>query len=276
MKLALTSLFGKLPAARAGQRWAELLSRADLARDRNDWPAAARDYAAAIAEGCGNLRVQVQLGHALKELGRYDEAEAAYRSFLAATPFDADIHLQLGHLFNRQDDPAAALDWYERAQRLAPADAEIARHVATARRRAQRAGLWRKRETAMALVEARRWTQARALLSELVEDDGEDELIGILANVTKEAGDLDAAAALYARYLAFAQAGAPNLLADVELQTGHLHKVRGDYRGALRHYIRARRQARLQPGHDPDDAVYDVQISSCVAEIYTCFWTQRA
>jgi len=253
-------------------RGEDLLARADRARDSRDWTAAARDYAVAIEDGWGDVRLQVQLGHALKELGRYGEAEAAYRRFLEAMPFDTDIHLQLGHLFNKQDDPASALHWYERALQLAPTDVEIAHHADTARRRASRNGVWRKRETAMRLVEAERWGRAQPLLAELVDEDGEDDLIGILANVTKEAGELEAASALYDRYRQFAQAQAPELLPDVELQIGHLRKIRGDYQGALRHYIRAREQSRLQIGHLPDARKYNTEINACVSEIYTCFW----
>lgn len=273
MKRTLNRLLGR-SAMRAilMPRSDDLVARADRARDNRDWPAAARDYAAAIEGGYGDVRLQVQFGHALKELGRYGEAEAAYRRFLEAMPFNADIHLQLGHLFNRQDDPASALHWYERALQLAPTDVEIARHTDTARRRASRMGVWRKRETAMRLVEAERWGRAQPLLAELVDEDGEDELIGILANVTKEAGELEAAAALYERYRQYAQAHAPELLADVELQSGHLRKVRGDYRGALRHYIRAREQSRLRVGDLPDTRKYNAEINACVSEIYTCFW----
>ena len=40
--------------------------------------------------------IRVQLGNMLKDSGRLDEAEAAYRAALAQAPDDADIYLQLG------------------------------------------------------------------------------------------------------------------------------------------------------------------------------------
>lgn len=261
--------------AAPGRSPAELVARANRARDQRDWAAAARDYAAALEAGAGDVRIYVQLGHALKELGHYAQAEEAYRRFLKAMPFDADIHLQLGHLFNKQDDPAAALTWYERALQLAPTNPDIASHVEMARRRSARAGIGRKREAAMRLVEAGNWSRARTMLAELVDQDGEEDLIGVLANVTKEAGDFAAAAALYGRYHAYAAGQAPELLPDVELQTGHLRKVMGDYRGALSHYIRARDHHLEQMGDLPENAPYDREISACIGEIYTCFWDGR-
>lgn len=276
MKQALNRLLGR-PAlgAMARSRRVDLIVRADRARDCRDWAAATRDYAAAIEADESDVRLQVQLGHALKEQGRYREAEAAYRRFLEGMPFDADIHLQLGHLFNKQDDPVSALQWYERALQLAPADEEIARHADTARRFAARIDVWRKREAAMRLVEAERWQRAQPLLAELVDEDGEDDLIGILANVTKEIGDLDAAADLYDRYRQYAQMKAPDRMADVELQIGHLRKIRSDYRGALEHYIRARDHNRLRAEDPSESELYNSLINSCISEIYTCFWTEK-
>ncbi len=254
---------------------ATLITRADQARDHRNWSAAACDYAAAIDAGASQVGHYVQLGHALKELGDYAGAEAAYRTFLEARPFDADIHLQLGHLFNKAGEPASALQWYERAAQLAPLDADIARHASMASRRAGQASDGRKREEAMRLVEARSWQKARAMLNDLVFIDGEEDLMGILANVTKEAGAFEDAAIFYDQYRAYAQVHAPQLMSDVELQIGHLCKVKGDYASALRHYIRARAHQRELSGYVVDDTLYDREILVCMAEIYTCFWNRR-
>jgi len=263
-----------LPRSRPSQEVsaAALIARADRARDHRDWPAAARDYAAGIKAGAPQIGHHVQLGHALKELGDYAGAEAAYRAFLDARPFDADIHLQLGHLFNKKSEPVEALQWYERAAQLAPQNADIAEHANRARRRALQAGGGRQRELAMKLVEQGYWHKARALLHDLVMVDGDEDLIGVLANVTTESGRFEEAAALYDRYRDYAQAHVPQLLPDVELQAGHLCKVGGDYAGALRHYIRARTHQFEQTGDIPDDAPYSREVQACMAEIYTCFW----
>lgn len=249
-----------------------LIKRADSARDQKDWPQAARDYQAAISAGCARPGVKVQLGHALKEMGDFDGAEQQYREFLLGHSDDADIHLQLGHLFNRKGDPSTALSFYETAHRLAPDDADIARHAGMARRNADRSDIFRKKEAAMRLVAARKWEDARGLLRSLVMIDGERDMIGILANVTKETGRLDDAEAHYDCYLNYAKScGKPELLQDCHLQLGHLYKIRDDHAAALRHYLSARKVERENGLGDPEDSELEREIMSCLREIYPCF-----
>lgn len=253
----------------------DLIARADEARDRHDWAVAARDYAAAIDAGAASIALNVQLGHALKELGDYAAAEAAYRRFLESRPNDADINLQLGHLYNRQGDLTQASAWYEIALQLAPSDGDIAGHAARARQRLERADVETKRARAMALVDARAWHQARFLLNELVTIDGEDDMIGIFANVTKETGDFAEAQRLYGLYEAYARAKAPDLVADVELQLGHLHRVMRDETKALCHYIRARDCEAQRSGGFAESNPYDAIVHASIDNIYSCFWRPR-
>jgi tetratricopeptide (TPR) repeat protein len=77
---------------------ARLIRRADKARDRQDHSEAAKFYARALDLTPGRTDIRVQLGHMLKELGRYQAAEAAYREALSRSPDNGDIHLQLGRL----------------------------------------------------------------------------------------------------------------------------------------------------------------------------------
>lgn len=250
----------------------DMVALADAARDRRDWSAAARHYAAAVEQGARALGIQVQLGHALKELGDYDGAEAAYRRYLAARPDDPDIHLQFGHLCNRRNDLAAAAEWYAAAARLAPEDHDIAEHERKTRARLASGAVDTLRNQAQRLVEDEMWPEARGLYRRLVDQEGQRDLIGILANVTKEAGDFEEAAQLYERYRLYAKEHAPTLLPDVELQIGHLLKAMGDYRGALRHYIRARNILFDLNGELEADSVPAREFIACMGEIYTCFW----
>lgn len=266
---ALSSLFEK--SARANTL-DELIRDADRARDRKDWLLAAKAYAEAIAGGSSRPGVKVQLGHALKEMGDFDGAERMYRGFLQSHPDDADIHLQLGHLFNRKGDLACALTFYERAERLAPQDADIAQHAERARHNVGRSDVMMRREAVLALVSSRKWEEARPLLRSLVAIDGEKDLIGILANVTKETGRLDEAEALYGCYLRYATAAAaPALVADCHMQFGHLHKIRGEYSKALSHLIEARDIERRADADDSDDSEVEREILVCLREIYPCF-----
>ncbi len=217
----------------------------------------------------------MQLGHALKEIGDYDGAEKAYREFLVLRPFDADIHFQLGHLFNKQNDLAAAHPWYEQASKLAPVNEDIAQHASMARQYVGRQDVSRKRARAMRLVSGEKWQEARPLLHEIVWSDGEEDLIGILANVTKETGAFEDAATLYEDYRAYALRSNPRLITDVEMQLGHLHKVMKDYPRALHHYLLARRSERQANGYVADDSIYECEINLCLNEIYTCFWLEK-
>ena len=132
--------------------------------------------------------------------------------------------------------------------------------------------LVRRRDAAMALVAARKWSEARPLLRALVEIHGEKDLIGIFANVTKEAGRLDEAAKLYERYLAYAKdSGRSSLVADCFLQLGHLHKIRIDYPAAFKCFLNARNIEREDIEHDPEESEAEREILACLREIYPCF-----
>lgn len=266
---ALHSLFDGGARGRVSH---ELVKSADKARDRKDWARAAKTYAEAVASGRVNPGVRVQLGHALKEMGDFEGAEAAYRQFLADHPDDADIHLQLGHLFNKKDDLATAATFYERAQVLAPGDADIAHHAALARRNAGRTEVVRRREAAMACVDGEKWEDARRLLRPLIALDGEKDLIGVLANVTKETGRLDEAEALYGGYLRYARnRDKPELIADCHMQLGHLHKIKGDLHTALTHFLDARKTRRVAGDDELEGSDVQREILFCLRQTYPCF-----
>jgi tetratricopeptide (TPR) repeat protein len=250
----------------------DLVKRADRARDCRDWVQAARDYTSAVASDAGRRDLQVQLGHALKELGDLDGAEGLYREFLRANPDDADIHLQIGHLFNKRGDLESALTFYEQAKALAPDDVDMALHARNARSSLGRIETIRKREAAFELVAARQWKTARLLLQSLITIDHEEDLIGILANVTKETGRLDEAEALYDCYLGYAtKSGNQALIADCHIQLGHLHKINAHYSIGLTHWLRAREIQRADGSYELDGSEIEREIRFCLREIYPCF-----
>ncbi|KQN31621.1 hypothetical protein ASF00_02160 [Sphingomonas sp. Leaf34] len=98
----------------------DLIARADAARDRRNWLAAADAYRAVVRLQPRNAGLWVQLGHALKESGGIQAAGDAYRRALAIDRGNADTHLQLGHLLKMQGDRAAAVMAYAQALRLDP------------------------------------------------------------------------------------------------------------------------------------------------------------
>lgn len=100
------------PEAAAARARRVLIATGDEARNRADWPAAIRAYAAALAMDPGDAPLHVQHGHALKENGRAAEAEVAYRAAIAARPDHADAYLHLGYMLKVRGEQAAALDAY--------------------------------------------------------------------------------------------------------------------------------------------------------------------
>lgn len=133
---------------------ADAQARADAARDRRDWAAAARHYRRSLDLDPGRAAIWVQYGHALKESGRRLEAEAAYRQAVTLAPDDSDAALQLGHILTLLSKPDQALALYERALILMPG----LKPARDALRDLARRGL---RSTDPAVMEALRTTQPR-------------------------------------------------------------------------------------------------------------------
>lgn len=106
-----TDIARRLHFLRGAQMIGANRNKGDAARDRKDWPAAEREYAAHLAKASEDQPIWVQYGHCLKEQGKRVEAEAAYRRAIELAPEDADAHLQLGHvlkLLDRKEDAQAS------------------------------------------------------------------------------------------------------------------------------------------------------------------------
>ncbi len=96
------------------------LARGDRARDRRNWPAAARSYERFLRRRPNNAPIWVQLGHMYKEAGRYASAAKAYQKALNLAPEDAEIHLQIGHLNKLTGNMRLALLAFRRALAIDP------------------------------------------------------------------------------------------------------------------------------------------------------------
>src|SRR5271155_1493688 len=86
------------------------ISLADRARDAKQWEVAVRHYRAALSRHLRAPPIWVQYGHALKELGNFFQAEAAYRRAIALDATAADPYLHLGQVLKFQGKlvPAAS------------------------------------------------------------------------------------------------------------------------------------------------------------------------
>ncbi|MBB6511128.1 tetratricopeptide (TPR) repeat protein [Rhizobium soli] len=113
VKLGLLSK-GKSEATR-------LVEKADDANRSRNWAVAESYYAEALKLLPKHAELWVQYGHALKEQGKYDGAEAAYRAGLSFDTASADIYLQLGHVLKLQNRLPDAVNAYQQSLRADPA-----------------------------------------------------------------------------------------------------------------------------------------------------------
>jgi len=104
------------------QMAARFFARADRARDRQDHRRAITLYRRGLDMTPSAWRYRVQLGHALKEIGQSREAEGQYLEALRAAPADADLHLQLGHLYRLQGYDTLSAIYYARAGHFGVSD----------------------------------------------------------------------------------------------------------------------------------------------------------
>lgn len=84
----------------------------DAARDARDWNGAAEFYSRHLKKNPKDFAIWVQLGHALKEAGRLEEAAAAYAAAAQLKDSDADLLLSRGHLAKLRGDSMAARGFY--------------------------------------------------------------------------------------------------------------------------------------------------------------------
>jgi len=102
----------------------------DQARSRGDWSSAAAAYSRHVERHPQDFDIWVQLGHALKESGRYDQAEGAYQKAHRLNGGSADLFLSRGHLAKLVGDTRSAVDFYNRSF-LVDGNPDAARELAS-------------------------------------------------------------------------------------------------------------------------------------------------
>ena len=118
-----------------------------LAMRRGQWPQALEHLEAAQARATGDADVLDALGITYRNLGRFRDAEAAYRAALAALPDRAASHRNIGVLLDLYlQQPAEALPHFERYLALTgAADKQVSAWIAELKQRvapaAQTAGV---------------------------------------------------------------------------------------------------------------------------------------
>ncbi len=89
-----------------------LIAQADKKRDQGQPAEAAKLYQQIVAEWGETPSLLTQLGNALKDSQDYDKAYATYMRVWESESRNADVALQLGHLFKLQDDFDNSKKWY--------------------------------------------------------------------------------------------------------------------------------------------------------------------
>ncbi|MFT8245691.1 glycosyltransferase [Roseomonas sp. BN140053] len=140
---------------------AELLARADAARDARDWAVAAAHYADYLRERPDDRGAIVQRGHMVKEAGDPGAALALYAQAEAMQPEDPDIHLQSGHALKLLGRLPEALAAYARAARLDPEAEDPWREWATLSTRVPAGPARRVTGTALDLSDLASWVLGR-------------------------------------------------------------------------------------------------------------------
>jgi tetratricopeptide (TPR) repeat protein len=183
----------------------------------------------------------------------------------------------MGHLCMRADAFDEAETRYLKAASLASEGDAVAWDAARGVAAAKEGPLRRRRDDALALTDAGRFHDAYDRVRELVETDGEEDLVGILGNVCKELRRFNEAASAYQRYRAFAATRTADLQFDAALQSGRLARLMGSPAEALSYFIQARRlfPACARPSCTKAELQKDVNnlIKSVCSALVTRDWT---
>src|SRR3954467_12624680 len=84
----------------------KLITSGNTARNGHSWRDAAHAYREAVRLDPSLTHIWLQLGHAEKEQGRLEQAEAAYLQAAITAPALAEPCLHLGHIYKLSGDVA--------------------------------------------------------------------------------------------------------------------------------------------------------------------------
>jgi len=211
-----------------GQPQRKLLRLADAARDRKQYPAAAKLYDQALRSTLPNIDILLllQCGHMHKEAGNLPDAEARYLQALSLEPKNAEVLLQLGHFYKVAGRHADAKKYYQEALIARPnwtdAEDELRRLGTSAELRLEKGPL-------------EQLDPARAQAQKEPDELDRRELLR-LADKARDSKQYLVAAELYDRALG---AVAPNVDILLLLQCGHMHKEARNFTEAKARYLHA-------------------------------------
>ena len=121
----------------------------------------------------GRTEYTLRLARLQVSLGLFDEARAAYESYLTATPLDADVIVESAHLQNELYRFTAAEALLRRAVQLRPTDLSL------------------RREIADLLVAQNRHADALTLYRQLAQESDSEEILGPYVRLAESLGRYD-------------------------------------------------------------------------------------
>jgi glycosyltransferase involved in cell wall biosynthesis/Tfp pilus assembly protein PilF len=238
----------------AKRRKVSVITLADRARDTRQWELAAELYHIALDRNARNPPIWVQLGHVLKESGKLQEAEDAYRRAISCDPNAAEPYLQMGHLLKLQNKREEAMTAYvgalARDPNLAPARDELTglgwkehREQAMVSEAVSDTSFSspkvRRRPTRITLADRARdageWARAAQFYRQALDRNPCRPNIWVqYGHMLKESGHVAAAERAYRTAIAH-----DPQIADPHLQLGHILKLRDRQQEAEAAYMRA-------------------------------------
>lgn len=109
----------KLPKAVQNERRSHV-ALGDQARDSGDWIEAVNHYKLHLENKPNDFGIWVQLGNCSKEARQYETSFKAYEKAKKINDKDADLFLQLGHLFKLMSNKPEAVLAYQQALTIRP------------------------------------------------------------------------------------------------------------------------------------------------------------
>lgn len=249
------TLFGNKSKA---VKFSEMRRRGDACRDGRQLDEAVAWYRAHLDEYPEDFPIWVQLGNCLKDDHRWSEGERAYWRAISLNGLDADVFLQLGHLYKLAGRKIEAIGCYQasvqRGDSFNPAIQELegmgGETVAVGALRGLRRSARPKsspsedRSAGDRHRDAGRWEDASvAYLAHLASHPDDFDIWVQAGNCLKESGQLDPGLRAYWRAIALNPGDA-----DVFVQAGHLHKLAGRTAAAAECY---RDSILRQPNDNP-------------------------
>jgi len=222
-------------------------------RRNADYATADGLWADTVAKRPANARAHHNLGLAVQNLGRFEEAERHLRRAIALAPGSPEPLYNLGLVLTRLERPAEAIALYEAALKLGPDHAathnnlanlllatgrpdEAGRHYAEAVR-LQPGSAGMRNSYGGWLIDAQRPAEALAQLEEAIRlDPGMAELRFNAGNACAALGRLPAAADHYREAIRLQpdHAEARNNLGNILLELDRLPEALGEFEAALR------------------------------------------